>query len=239
MRQEDLIRTVKNAIHDHGTKALGPGRHYAIEAPPRSRPGRPGPDPRADEPAGHPIRPGSAPPVRAAARRPQAPRTGSRCSRRSRTAARAAMTTARPDRPAVRPARPRPVQLRHPGRHRGLGRPPGGIEQQLRLLHGHDGMLSAGIIANTSSAAPAESSGWSRTRPSRMPLRHRDRPRADHHRPPRHPDPQPGRPARPRPRRGRNPAHPAPPAAQPRKPAKPRNTVFFDDHGTPISESAS
>jgi len=114
-----------------------------------------------------------------------------------------------------------------------------GIEQQLRLLHGHDGMLSAGIMPEylfrrtggivglvkklvQAGCRYAIETGHEQITTDlldTLTLSPADLPDLD-------------------PDAGEIPHIPAPPAAQPRKPAKPRNTVF-DDHGTPISESAS
>src|ERR1039457_6786326 len=151
MRLEDLIRTVKDAVFDHGTKAIviddvtrlklhreadqdvlnllrelmglpatlipvGVARGRARLAL-RRGPGRP---PRHSHPGRR-----RDPDVRAAARRPQGPADGpvdlpaGEGPRQEPQRRRS-----RPDRPAVRPRRPRPVQLRNPGRHRCLDRPP-------------------------------------------------------------------------------------------------------------------
>ena len=83
-----------------------------------------------------------------------------------------------------------------------------GIEQQLRLLNGCDGMLSGGSMPEYLFGRTNGIIGLlKKLIQAGCPARHRDRRRDDHRRAPRHPHRQTRRPARTRPRRGRGPRH--------------------------------
>ena len=242
MRQEDLIRTVKNAVYDHGTKAL------VIDDVTRLKLHR-----EADQDVLDLIRELMSLPVTlilAGVGIPKSgllrdgrkdPRTGQwlfqpvRDRGKSRNDDAPGQTDLRFDL-----ARPRPVQLRHPGRHRRLDRPPGRhraaapAAARLRRHAQRRHHARVPVPPHRRDRRPGQEA-----HPGRMPARHRDRQRADHRRAPRHPDPQPRRPARPRPRRGRGPRHPGGTRpGLPGKPRKPRNTVF-DDRGVPAAGTAS
>ena len=237
MRLEDL--------HPHGQgRGLRP-RHQGArdrrrdpaQAPPRGRPGRPGPHPGADEPARHPHpRRRRDPEVRAAARRPQGPaRPASGCSRRSGTAARAATTT-----PPARPTCGSSSSTSTGSATAPRTAPPPGpptssaSSSSSASCSGCDGMLSGGGMPEYLFRRTGGIVGLLK-KLIQEGCRHaiETGTETDHRRAPRHPGRQPRRPARTRPRRGRGPRHPAgtrpacPEAAQAaehrlRRPGRPR-----------------
>ena len=210
MRLEDLIRTVKDAVFDHGTKAI------VIDDITRLKMHR-----EADQDVLDLIRELMSLPATLILVGVGIPKSGllrdGRKDPRDRPVALPAgqrprqepqRRRPRPDRPAVRPHRPRPVQLRRPGRPRRLDRPPrrhraaAPPPERLRRHAQRRQHARVPVRPHQRHHRTAQE-----THPGGMPPRHRDRHRDDHRRAPRHPHCQPRRPARTRPRRRRDPRH--------------------------------
>jgi AAA domain len=235
MRQEDLIRTVKNAVYDHGTKAL------VIDDVTRLKLHR-----EADQDVLDLIQELMSLPVTLILVGVGIPKSGllrdgpgSGCSRRSKTAARAATTTP-PGRPTCGSTSSTSTGSATAPR---LASPPGpptwsASSSSCGCCAATTACSPAAARPSTCSAAPAGSSAWSGSS-SRKDAGTRSRPAASRS-PPNCSTPWPSAPLTclvSTPVRARSPTSPRRPPRAARKPRKSRSTVF-DDRGVPAAGTA-